>query len=123
MSSSRVTVYSKKLEGSDRHGLQRLLKETKADEVVALANVGREGETYLVSTRSATLSESSALTDCFDLGPRAGSNTSHDDTPTPAHLWPGRHSSYNHTWPGIGWLNLVSRRSTRTRASSPLAPI
>jgi hypothetical protein len=65
MSSSRVTVYSKKLEGFDRHGLQRLLKETKADEVVALANVGREGETYLVSTRSASLIELPAATDLF----------------------------------------------------------
>ena len=49
MSSSRVTVYSKKIAGSDRQGLQRLLHDVKADEVVALANVGREGETYLVS--------------------------------------------------------------------------
>jgi hypothetical protein len=48
-SSSRTTIYTKKIERHDTAGLQTLLKEAGVDEVVALDNMGREGETYLVS--------------------------------------------------------------------------
>ena len=46
---SRTIIYAK---GPDSHtweGLDGLRKAVGADEVVALENVGREGETYLVS--------------------------------------------------------------------------
>ena len=43
---SRVIIYSKG--DRDQAGLEELLQH--ADEVVPLKNVGREGETYLVSS-------------------------------------------------------------------------
>ena len=51
-SSSRTTIYTKKIERGDMDGLKVLLKEAGVDEVVALENMGREGETYLVSVET-----------------------------------------------------------------------
>ena len=53
-SSSRTTIYTKKIERQDTAGLQALLNEAGVDEVVALDNMGREGETYLVSAHVAS---------------------------------------------------------------------
>lgn len=50
---TKVIVYAKgptyTAEGGDREAMHKLRREVGADEVVALKNVGREGETYLVS--------------------------------------------------------------------------
>lgn len=46
---TRVTIYAKDIAPDDYNGLNKMLVESGADEVVSLPNLGREGETYLVS--------------------------------------------------------------------------
>ncbi len=47
-STSRTTVYSKGPESKVAEDMKGLMVEVGADAVIALENVGREGETYLV---------------------------------------------------------------------------
>jgi hypothetical protein len=46
---TRTIIYAKGPDSRTWEGLDGLRKAVGADEVVALKNVGREGETYLVS--------------------------------------------------------------------------
>ena len=45
---SRTIVYAKGPNSASRAAMSEFLKRIDADEIVALKNVGREGETYLV---------------------------------------------------------------------------
>jgi hypothetical protein len=48
---SRTIIYAKGPDAKSRETLDDLRRAVGVDEVVALKNVGREGETYLVSPR------------------------------------------------------------------------
>lgn len=99
---TRTIVYAK---GPDSHtwkGLDGLRKAVGADEVVALKNVGREGETYLVSSRR--------IHEAAELDAFAFSRTTSHVTTTPSSRRSRiRHSSSSHTLHGTGSFPLASR--------------
>lgn len=50
-STTRVTLYAKGPDNKNEEYLKGLLGSAGVDEVIALENLGREGETYLVSDK------------------------------------------------------------------------